>query len=291
MAQPASPFVRAAPESTTLDRAQRRALAPAAEAAAERDAGPPAKLAPPADALRESSKDLPAPAFKAAPAAAPAPFPARDRNDPDAQAVPARPEPAALAKRAEKNDREEKKETASSDNRLAAAGSNRDAAPAGTLGRSSGASLDAGASGRFADQAQPATAQRQRSAALTVAPARPMAPLLAALGNEAERWSRSASGGGESVAVDAAALAWLARVDAAASQWSPLANPASRREALASTGETHSLLLNRAGRLAAIVRIEDGGVVFEPRPGAAWFAPLAPDVVARLRATLPAAAR
>jgi hypothetical protein len=37
--------------------------------------------------------------------------------------------------------------------------------------------------------------------------------------------------------------------------------------------------------------IDAAGVYFELRPGPAWFAPLAPDVVARLRATLPAATR
>ena len=285
---------RAAPEAT-LDRALRPALPSAAEAPAERDTGPPRKVAPATDLLRETSKDERPQALKAAPAAAPTPFPARDRSDPDAHPVPMRPEPAALAKRADKTDREEKKELASSENRLAAAPAIRDAAPAGTVSRASGVALDGGASGRFAEPAPPAPAasqMRQRSAAQGVAPARPMAPLLAALGNETERWSRSAPGSSESVAVDAAAQAWLASVDAAASQWNQVADPAARRNsALASTGEAYALLLNRAGRLAAIVRIDDGGVVFESRPGLAWFAPLAPDVVSRLRATLPAAAR
>ncbi|MEO8527275.1 MAG: hypothetical protein ABI460_21265, partial [Caldimonas sp.] len=86
--------------------------------------------------------------------------------------------------------------------------------------------------------------------------------------------------------------AWLAGVDVAATQWQPLVDRLSRPDsALDSTPEANTLLLYRDGRPGAIVRIEDGGVVFEPRPGPAWFAPLAPEVVARLRASLPAATR
>jgi hypothetical protein len=55
--------------------------------------------------------------------------------------------------------------------------------------------------------------------------------------------------------------------------------------------ETNALPLSRDGRIAAIVRVEDGGVFFQLQPGPAWFAPLAPDAVARLRATLPPLAR
>ena len=50
---------------------------------------------------------------------------------------------------------------------------------------------------------------------------------------------------------------------------------------------TALLRLERDGRAGAIVQIEDGGVLFDPLSGSAWFAPLPPEVVARLRATLP----
>jgi hypothetical protein len=51
------------------------------------------------------------------------------------------------------------------------------------------------------------------------------------------------------------------------------------------------LRLSRDGRDAAIVHIEDAGILFEMPPGPAWFAPLPPDAVARLRATLAATQR
>jgi hypothetical protein len=118
-----------------------------------------------------------------------------------------------------------------------------------------------------------------------------MAPLLAALSNDGARWSRPASAG-ETVAADAATQAWLGRVDAAVSQWQPVPDRLSRLDAgSASSAEAGTMLLYREGRVAAIVRIDDAGAYFETRPGPAWFAPLAPDVVARLRATLPAATR
>ncbi len=119
-----------------------------------------------------------------------------------------------------------------------------------------------------------------------------MAPLLAALSNENARWSRPTSAG-ETVATDAATQAWLARVEAAAaSQWQPVSERLSRLDgASASSPDAGTMLLYREGRAAAMVRIDDAGVVFETRPGQAWFAPLPPDVVARLRATMPAATR
>ena len=284
--------------AATADRAQRRAVAAPQAAPAERAVALPAKSAPAADALREESKDAAKTRSNAAPAApdgpappAPSPFPMRDLRDNDARAVPGRAEPAALAKKADKSDGEEKKEVAASESRLAAATpAPVVAAPTGALGRSTGASTDASATGRLAAQAQPMAAPRQRAAEAT-ATARPMAPMLAALSSEIGRWSRP-NPAGENAAIDGAVQAWLARVDASETQWQPLVDSLSRLDsALASAPEANTLLLRRDGRPTAIVRIEDGGVVFEPRPGQAWFAPLAPDAVARLRATLPAATR
>jgi hypothetical protein len=54
---------------------------------------------------------------------------------------------------------------------------------------------------------------------------------------------------------------------------------------------TALLRLERDGRAGALVQIEDGGVLFDPLSGSAWFAALPPEVVARLRATLPPAPR
>ena len=319
---PAAAPAAAATEATTqppapatapvlADRAQRRTVAPPQAAAlqaappqaapAERSAvlpATPAKTTPAAtDALREGRKDAPAPTPNAAPRptpVAPSPFPARDRSDNDVQPAPGRSEPAALAKKAEKSDQEEKRQATRSETRPAAvAPSGAGAAPTGALGRSTGTITDAGAANQFAAQAPPVAAARQRAAAAetATAPARPMAPLLAELASETTRWSRPGPTG-ENVAVDAALRTWLARVDAESAQWRSSAERASRLDsALASTGESNTVVLNRDGRTGAIVRIEDAGVVFEPRSGPAWFAPLAPDVVARLRATLPAAGR
>ena len=289
----ATPSVPAA----ATDRAQRRAVAPLQAAPAERVAALPAKTV--ADALREESKDAaktqsnaaPAAPAAQAPPAGPSPFPMRDLRDNDARAMPGRAESTALAKKAEKSDAEEKKEVAASENRLAAAApATVGAAPTGALGRSTGASTDASAIGRFAAQAQPAPALRQRAAEAPTT-VRPMAPLMVALASETARWSRPNTNG-ESTAIDGAVQAWLARVDSAATQWQPLLDRFSRLDgALASAPETNTLLLNRDGRSSAIVRIENAGVLFEARPGQAWFAPLSPEVVARLRATLPATTR
>ena len=243
----ATPSVPAA----ATDRAQRRAVAPLQAAPAERVAALPAKTVAVAAALREESKDAaktqsnaaPAAPAAQAPPAAPSPFPMRDLRDNDARAVPGRAEPTALAKKAEKSDAEEKKEVAASENRLAAAApATVGAAPTGALGRSIDASTDAGATGRFAAQTQPAAAIRQRAAEATAA-TRPMAPLLAALTSETGRWSRPGPTGG-SAAVDGVVQAWLARVDAAATQWQPLVDRASRLDgALASTAEASTVLL------------------------------------------------
>ena len=224
---------------------------------------------------------------------APAPFPGRDARDADAQ-VPSRSEPDALAKKAGKNDLEEKREAVVAQNRVAAAAPPPPivAAPTGALDRSTpaaGASTDASATGRLGAQPRPLTAARQRAAEQATATPRPMAPLLAALTNEGARWSRSRLAG-DSIAVDAEVQTWLGRVEGAASEWQPLAERLSRVDAARATA-AGTLMLYREGRIAAIVEVEDAGVFFETRPGQSWFAPLAPDAVARLRATLPPARR
>ena len=115
-----------------------------------------------------------------------------------------------------------------------------------------------------------------------------MAPLLSALASEETRWSRRLASG-DSVAVDAALRDWLAQVaggGAALASASPTA--ARRRDAPTAASLPPAILrLERDGAAGAIVQIEDGGVLFDPLSGSAWFAPLPPEVVARLRATLP----
>ncbi len=277
---PNAPAATMAERAATADRAAQRAVVAAPAPPAEAFA-PPAKTAAATDALRDERKNAGptlsnvAPATATAPAPTPksqtlpTPFPARDARDSDTQAA-SRSEPAALAKKAEKNDAQERetREAIVSQNRLAAAAS---------------------ATGRLAAQPRPATVARQRAAEVATTTTRPMAPLLAALASEGARWSRS-SAAGNVVAVDAAVPAWLGRVDAAAAEWQALAERLSRTDA-ARAPDAGTLLLYREGRIAAIVEVDAAGVYFEARPGPSWFAPLAPDVVARLRATLPAAAR
>ena len=306
-------------------------LAPAAVSAPalrDKSTAPSAKSAPPpvpaakaplpADALRDERKDrrsdkLDAPEPNAAaPATAPAPvapspFPARAPVDDDtatrrpapvlSQATRAsapaptagpRAEPFALAKKAEQAE----KEGATPQSRAPAAAPTREAAPNESPGRSSLDTAEAGASGRLSAQNQADAAPRQRAATGASAGAvRPIAPLLAALAGEGPRWSRPL-GRGESVAIDAPVQAWLAQVQAAAMRWDPVADPAARRDAATqSPAAAGTLLLDREGRPGALVKIEDSGVFFDLRSGTSWFAPLAPEVVARLRATLPAAVR
>ena len=116
-----------------------------------------------------------------------------------------------------------------------------------------------------------------------------MAPLLAALTSEETRWSRRLASG-DSVAVDAALRAWLTQVQAAAPRWQAVADRSARRDAPAAalSSPPTMLRLERDGAAGAIVQLEDGGVLFDPLSGSAWFAPLPPEVVARLRAALPA---
>jgi len=116
--------------------------------------------------------------------------------------------------------------------------------------------------------------------------------LLAALASDDTRWSRRLPGG-ESAAIDAPLRDWLARVQAAAPRWDAATERSERRDAQgrSASASVATLRLDRDGRPGAIVQLEEGGVRFDPLSGSAWFAPLPPEVVARLRATLPAAPR
>ena len=305
------------------EQAPRAELGRGTPAADERVAPSPARAQPPADALRDERKDrsnkLDAPqpdSMAPAPSAvAPSPFPARTPGDDDAPArrpAPAAPsvlpapatapapqplrapvagaraEPFALAKKAEPA---EKEGAAAQSRAPAAAPMTREAATSESLGRSSVGTAEASASGRVSAQNQADAAPRQRAALAAAETARPMAPLLAALASEGSRWSRPL-GRGESAAIDAAVQAWLAQVQAVATHWDPAAESTARRDSTTpSPAAPGTLLLDREGRPGAIVRIENGGVFFDFRSGATWFAPLPPEVVARLRVSLPAAVR
>ena len=296
---PATPAATTPERAATADQAPRRAVAAAPATPAE-PVATPAKTAA-TDALRDEPKDNRPSSSNVAPAATPAPpapkaqplptpFPARDTRDSDGQSL-ARSEPSALAKKVEKIDAEKKREAVVNQNRLAAAAppAPTGAAATGALDKPAGTSADASPSSPFAAQPRPATATRQRAAEATTTPTRPMAPLLAALASEGAGWTRP-DAAGEAVAIDASVPAWLARVEGAASEWQPLAERLSRADA-GRAADPGTLMLYREGRIAAIVEVEDAGVFLETRPGQSWFAPLAPDAVARLRATLPPARR
>ena len=128
------------------------------------------------------------------------------------------------------------------------------------------------------------------SKAADAAAARPMAALLGSIAQGTGHWSRTVPTG--SIApLDAPTESWLASVDAATTgRWQAAGEPASRLEGDL-TAPANALRVGRDGRNAAIVRIEDAGVLFEMPPGPAWFAPLPPEAVARLRATLAATQR
>ena len=282
-------------------------------------AAPVPKTAPAAAATTEQRKDqLPLNARQAAPS--PSPFPG---NGPSENAAAARDRATApiLAKKAGS----ETMAAAPEPQRSAAT---EPPAPvlAETARRSDGAN-DAKSAGALAALAKPASPPRQRAAtaprdaadaldagaaaapqafaaapapvreaakseprATAVPAAQPMATLLGSIARGAERWSRSAPSG-EAAVIDATTQAWLASVDAAtAGRWQVIMESTTRLEGALAT-ETNALPLSRDGRIAAIVRVEDGGVFFQLQPGPAWFAPLAPDAVARLRATLPPLAR
>jgi hypothetical protein len=116
--------------------------------------------------------------------------------------------------------------------------------------------------------------------------------LLAALAGDDTRWSRRLSSG-ESAAIDAPLRDWLAQVQAAAPRWDAATERSARRDLQDRPVPSGSptLRLDRDGRPGAIVQLEEGGVRFDPLTGSAWFAPLPPEVVARLRAALPPAPR
>ena len=198
-----------------------------------------------------------------------------------------RAEPFALAKKAESGE----KEDAAAKARAAPPAPVQSAPPpAGALGGAALDSSEASSAGRMAAQDAAESRSRQRIAP-AVSSARPMAPLLAALASEETRWSRRLASG-DSVAVDAALRAWLAQVQAAAPRWQAATDRSARRDTPTSSSTSPAILrLERDGAAGAIVQIEDGGVLFDPLSGSAWFAPLPPEVVARLRATLPPAPR
>ena len=259
------------------------ATRPAAPVATPRPASPPPPAPSPAP---PAPTPLPSPEVITPPAVATARSPAAPSGQQPASALAqGRAEPFSLAKKAESGEKEGAAAKARATPTTPAA---RAPAPAGALG----AALDnseAGATGRVA--AENATAAELRQRAASVAPStRPMAPLLAALASEELRWSRRLASG-ESAAVDAALRTWLAQVQSAVPRWEAAVERGARRDAPAGSSSATILRLERDGRPSAVVQVEDGGVLFDPLSGSPWFAPLPPDVVARLRVTLPPAPR
>jgi hypothetical protein len=290
-------------------------------AATKRAVAALAKTAPAGTAATEPRKDqVAANAVQTAPS--PSPFPGTGSGT---NAAAARDQAAApaLAKQAESQ-----AVAAAAEPPQPAAMQPPPAAPAETTRRSELAANDAKSAGAAgASTAKPASLSRQRAApapreatdaidasaaaaAQAFAPppppvreaapsqskvttdtaAWPMAALLGSIAQGAGRWSRPASGGITAV-LDAPTEAWLASVEATTTgRWHAITERTSRLEG-ALAAEADALPLSRDGRLAAIVRVEEGGVFFELQPGPAWFAPLPPDAVARLRATLAATAR
>ena len=136
--------------------------------------------------------------------------------------------------------------------------------------------------------ASPVEPNRQGLAAAT--PGAPMAALRTALAADPARWSRQGEGGDG--AVEPALQAWLAGFDAAArNTWSRAGGAdAPGGAGLAAGGRILRLL--RDGQVVATIRLDAQRAGFESRLGGAlerWSAPLAPGVVERLLATLPAA--
>ena len=112
-----------------------------------------------------------------------------------------------------------------------------------------------------------------------------MAPLMASIAQDAARWSRHGASGSQPLA--ASTQAWLADIDAAtAGRWQASDGNAARAE-LPAQAPASAVLLDRDGRAATLIRVEDAGVFFRQEKGAAWFAALPADTIARLRATLP----
>jgi hypothetical protein len=136
-----------------------------------------------------------------------------------------------------------------------------------------------------AAQAPAPAPERESLKSAAKASPRPMAPLMASLAQDAPRWSRHGASGSQPLA--ASTQAWLADVDAAAAgRWQATDGNAARAE-LPAQASASAVLLDRDGRAATLVRVEDAGVFFRQETGAAWFAPLPADTIARLRATLP----
>ena len=103
---------------------------------------------------------------------------------------------------------------------------------------------------------------RADSPTRAVAPAR----VLAAIASDPERWLRQTAGG-ETIALDAGWRAWLAELDtAAAGRWQPLAAGAPPGVAAGREGATTLRLVN-AGRVAAIIRLDDSTVQLDAAPG------------------------
>ncbi len=239
------------------------AAPPPAAAATRRALLAPAKTTPAAaDAMEQRKDGSTANSVQAAPPASP--FPS---NAPGESAAAARERAAgpALAKKAEGE-----AATAAAESQRAAATPQAFAA-APTAAPTMRDSL---------------TNARPLAAAGAASTMRPMAALLASIAAGAGHWSRPTSNG--DAALDAPTQAWLDSVDAAtAGRWLPRSADRTTRLQGALAADTGTLALSRDGGADATVRVEDGGVLFEQSNGAAWFAPLPAEAVARLRATLP----
>ena len=297
---------RATADQRMRAQADAKPVAKSEEATAERKDDKLKRARPPSAGMAPAAATTPTPSAARPAAEAPTPFPARSPAEAETatrQAAPAaasplpatpsaqqpapaqsRAEPFALEKKAESGERE----SAVAKARSAAPPAELRAPAAGTLGGAALDSSEASTAGRIAAQNAAESGPRQRIVP-AVSSTRPMAPLLSALASEETRWSRRLASGG-SVAVDAALRAWLAQVQAAAPRWQAVADRSARRDAptAALSSPPTVLRLERDGAAGAIVQLEDGGVLFDPLSGSAWFAPLPPEVVARLRAALPA---
>jgi hypothetical protein len=266
-----------------------------------------------------AAETLPARVVAAPVAPAPAPFPATP-TPAGAGSLQERIAPAAtLARKAEKEAPEGALRGAAEPAAVADATKRADAAPAeadranataaatkpASLARQRGAAAARETTADSLDSRVPSTppaafaaapppirdeaAASERRAAVN-APARPMAPLFASIAKDAEHWTRL-NASGEDLPLDAATQAWLASVDAAAAtRWQGAAERAGRLES-GLVADPRVLVIGHDGRLAASVRIEEGGVFYASPAGPVWFAPLPAETVARLRATLPATAR
>ena len=281
---PAAPTVADALSSAGPTAGPTTAPAPTAPSAFASKLAPTttAKAAPKAVEADKPRKDrAPMNALQSAPAVSPFPGAGLNRGEAAAGNQAAAP---ALAKK----EHAETRTAAAPPSRIVAPEPAPAAAPAEVARSADAAVADAkgfGASGELAKAAPP---QRQRAA--IDAAARPMFPLLGSLSGNPERWARPVANGAPAP-ISAATEAWLASVDAAtAGRWQARAERTARLDG-ALFDDAGALALFRDGRLAAVVRVEEGGVFFELQPGPAWFAPLPADVLARLHASLPAIPR